>query len=121
MIPKTSLFALAKALEGIPVLGSLSGTPAARAGIRYGDILLSVNGMRTRTVVDYVEAKALRSDGMDVVIFRTGSERIERLTYDEPSSPPDPAAILAELVTMRIAADGDDGEGDGHGSSSPSS
>ncbi len=112
MITKTSLFALAKALEGIPVLGSLSGTPAARAGIRYGDILLSVNGMRTKTVLDYVEAKALRTDGMDIVIFRTGTEKVERLVYDEPSAaPPDPAAILAELVTLRIAGTQDESGG----------
>ena len=59
MIAKAAFFALAKALEGIPILGTLSGTPAARAGIRYGDILLSVNGRRTKTMLDYVEAKAI--------------------------------------------------------------
>jgi len=94
------------------VLGTLSGTPAARAGIRYGDVLISVNGMRTKTVADYVEAKALRNDGMDIVVFRSGSERLETLTYDEPSEPPDAAAILAELVTLRIVGDGID-EGGG--------
>lgn len=103
MIAKTSLFALAKALEGIPILGSLSGTPAARAGIGYGDILLSVNGMRTRTVMDYIEAKSIRNDGMKLVIFRTGSERVEELEYEVAASPPDPAAILAELVSLRLA------------------
>lgn len=118
MIAKDSVFALAKALEGIPVLGTLSGTPAARAGIRYGDVLLSVNGMRTRTVLDYVEAKALRSDGMSVVIFRTGSEKLEELSYDEPVTPPDPAAILAELMVLRIVSDGLDPGKEGGGSSS---
>ena len=113
MIAKESLFALAKALEGIPVLGSLGGTPAARAGIRYGDVLLSVNGKRTRNVLDYVEAKALRSDGMDVVIFRTGSEQIQHLTFDEPGAVPDRAAILAELVTLRIAPGAFDAENGG--------
>lgn len=113
MIGKASLFALAKALEGIPVLGTLSGTPAARAGIRYGDVLLSVNGMRTRTIVDYVEAKALREDGMDIVVFRSGSEKVERLTYDERSTPPDTPAILAELVALRIAPDSFGGENGG--------
>ena len=52
MLPRKSLFALAKALEGLPVLGALEGTPAARAGVRYGDVLLEVNGVRTRTVMD---------------------------------------------------------------------
>lgn len=94
------------------MLGTLSGTPAARAGIRYGDVLISVNGMRTKTVGDYVEAKALRNDGMDIVVFRAGTERLEALTYDEPGAPVDPAAILAELVTLRIIGDGID-EGGG--------
>lgn len=111
MIGKSSLFALAKALEGIPVLGALSGTPAARAGIRYGDVLLSVNGRRTKTVLDYVEAKALRDDGMDIVVFRGGSERIECLSYDERAPNVDPAAIVAELVSLRIAEADDEGGG----------
>ena len=118
MISKDSLFALAKALEGIPVLGSLGGTPAARAGIRYGDVLLSVNGRRTRTVVDYVEAKALRSDGMDIVVFRSGSETLETLSFDERAAPPDRVALLAELITLRIAPGEFDGE-NGGGSSLP--
>ena len=113
MIGKASLFALAKAMEGLPILGTLSGTPAARAGIRYGDILLSVNGTRTRTVLDYIEAKALRTDGMDVVIFRSGTESIQQLRYDEPGVAADPATILAELITMRIAPEALDEEGAG--------
>ncbi|MBX3229259.1 MAG: PDZ domain-containing protein [Labilithrix sp.] len=112
MIAKSSLFALAKALEGIPVLGALGGTPAARAGIRYGDVLLSVNGKRTRTMSDFIEAKALRSDAMDVVVFRAGREETNELRYDEPGAPVDVAAILAELVTLRVGAGGlDEGGG----------
>lgn len=105
MIPKKSLFALAKALEGLPVLGALEGTPAARAGVRYGDVLLSVNGMRTKTVMDYVKAKNLRSDGMNIVVFRSGEETLTELTYDEPPTKADPASLLAELISLRVAAD----------------
>ena len=112
MIRKKSVFALAKALEGVPVLGTLAGTPAAKAGIRYGDVLLSVNGMRTRTVADYIEAKALREDGMDVVVFRAGVEHKNDLEYDELVQT-DPQKLLAELMTLRIGAedDGDDPTG----------
>lgn len=108
MIPKKTVFELAKALEGVPILGTLSGTPAARAGIRYGDILLSVNGRRTRTLGDYVEAKALRDDGMSVVVFRTGSEKLEELSYDADAPAPNPAAILAQVATMRLAGGSED-------------
>ena len=107
--------------------GTLSGTPAARAGIRYGDVLLSVNGRRTRTVQDYVEAKALRGDGMALVVFRSGTEKVEELAYDEPSARMDPTAILAELVTLRIAPvaagalgdAGDGGDGSDRGNGAP--
>ncbi len=120
MIARDTLFALAKTLEGIPVLGALNGTPAARAGIGYGDILISVNGMRTRTVMEYVEAKALRSDGMDIVVFRAGAEKLERLTYDASPAPIDPETILSELVHLRIAPEGS-GWGKAGGSSPPGS
>jgi|GEM_PF-1188244 len=112
MIARSSLFALAKALEGLPVLGALEGTPAARAGVRYGDILLSVNGRRTRTVADYVEAKNLRSEGMEIVVFRAGEEQTADLTYDEPAGRVDTAALLAELVTLRVAGGALDDEDD---------
>ncbi len=111
MIPKQNIFQLAKALEGIPVLGALAGSPAARAGLRYGDILLSVNGVRTKTVVDYVEAKGLREDGMAVVIFRGGVELTQELVYDTSAPPLDPTAILAELISLRILGDDDESGG----------
>lgn len=106
MIPRKSLFSLADALDGLAVLGALAGTPAAKAGVRYGDILLAVNGKRVRTVADYVEAKNLRADGMDVVVFRAGEERVITLSYGGESKAADPAAILAELVSLRVAGVG---------------
>lgn len=113
MIARSALFALAKALEGLPVLGALEGTPAARAGVRYGDVLLSVNGVRTKTVMDYVEAKNRRVDGMNIVVFRSGEERITELVYDAPGSPADPAKLLAELVALRIMPGIEEIEDDG--------
>ncbi len=85
------------------MLGALEGSPAARAGIRYGDILLVANGMRTRTVVDYVEAKALDVKGMDVTFFRQGAEQSLRLEYGPAASGTrDAAGLLAELIEMRL-------------------
>lgn len=112
MIGKNQLFQLAKALDGLAVLGCLQGTPAALAGVRYGDILLSVNGMRTRTFMDYIEAKALRSDGMTVVIFRSGQEEPIELQYQANRPPVDIAELVSELAAMR-ALPGVDVEGDG--------
>jgi len=108
LIAKSTLFQLAKTLDGLPVLGCLEGTPAALAGVRYGDILLSVNGQRTRSFGEYVEAKALRKDGMHVVIFRQGMEQPIELEYDMNREPVEPASLLAELATMRLISNDSD-------------
>ena len=114
MISRKAIFELADALGGIPILGTLAGSPAARAGIRYGDVVLAVNNRRTRTMIDYLEAKALRSDGMEVVVFRAGAERIERLEYSSEAPPSlDAAHLLAELIGMRLLPfDGSEPPGD---------
>jgi S1-C subfamily serine protease len=114
MIAKESLFELARTLGGLPILGCLRGTPAALAGVRYADVLLSVNGRPTRTFADYIEAKALRSDGMTVVVFRAGVEHPITFEYDPNRQPPDMAEVLAELVEMRVAPTDLSGDGTVH-------
>jgi S1-C subfamily serine protease len=111
MIAKNQLFELAKALDGLPVLGCLQGTPAALAGVRYGDIVLSVNGKRTRNFGEYIEAKALRKDGMAIVIFRSGEEQPIELEYQANRAPVDPVAVLADLVAMRALPGSIEGDG----------
>jgi len=74
MIRREQLEALAEAVQGIPVLGCLPGSTAAEAGVRYGDILLEVNGLRTVDVDDYLAGRALRADGMALRLFRDGIE-----------------------------------------------
>lgn len=88
------------------MLGTLEGSPAARLGVRYGDILLSVNGVRTRTVSDYLEAKDRRPDGMIVTVFRAGEERVVDLAYDGGRR--DTLSILSELVEKRVLPAVDD-------------
>jgi C-terminal processing protease CtpA/Prc len=111
MIAKSTLFELAKTLDGMPVLGCLPGTPAARAGVRYGDILLSVNGQRTRNFGDYIEAKALRKDGMAIVLFRQGEETPLEFEYLANRTDMEPFALLAELIAMRVIPSDVKGEG----------
>ncbi|MET0343802.1 MAG: PDZ domain-containing protein [Polyangiales bacterium] len=102
MMSKRALSQLARVLEGLPILGCLEGRPAARAGIRYGDVLLAVNGRRTRTFLDYLEARDLCSDGMHVVVFRDGCERTLELAFEPSDTPADPATMLAELSAQRL-------------------
>lgn len=105
MIARDALLSLAKALEGVPVLGTLDGSPAARLGVRYGDIVLSVNGIRTRTVSDYLDAKERRTEGMNIVVFRDGVEELIELPYDGEHRPP--LAVLHELVGKRMLPSSD--------------
>lgn len=107
MTPKKSVLDLASSLEGVPILATLPDSPASRAGIRYGDILLEVNGVRTRTWVDYLEAKDLREGGMEVVVFRAGQEATLRLAF-EPGRTSSAATVLSEVASLRLFGDNDE-------------
>ena len=67
---------LAEAAGGIPIWGALPGSPAAEAGIQYGDILLSANGRETSTFSDYVEAKRQSEGILEVEVLR-GADVLE--------------------------------------------
>lgn len=74
MIPRKQLEEIAATVQGVPVWGCLKGSPSSDAGVRYGDILLVVNGMRTPTIDDYLAARRLRTDGVELLILRDGRE-----------------------------------------------
>lgn len=74
MIRRQQLEELAEAVQGIPVLGCLPGSTASEAGVRYGDIVLEVNGLRTINIDDYLAGRKLRTDGMALRLFRDGNE-----------------------------------------------
>jgi len=74
MISRKQLEEIANTVQGVPVFGCLPKSSAAEAGVRYGDIVLSVNGVRTRDIDDYVAARALRADGFELRLFRDGHE-----------------------------------------------
>lgn len=42
---------------GVPVLSLLPNSPAAKAGLKIGDQIIMMNGIRTATWGDYAEAK----------------------------------------------------------------
>lgn len=74
---------LADALGGMPVWGVLEGSVAARAGIRYGDIVLEVNGMKTPDARKFLQARDLRSDGCTISYHRDGETREVELLFEE--------------------------------------
>ena len=74
MINRATLSELAFALSGLPVYGCLPDSPAARAGVRYGDILLSVDGHATPSWDAYVAARQHSGASIRVRLFRDGAE-----------------------------------------------
>jgi predicted metalloprotease with PDZ domain len=73
MLPLSELSRLATVLGGIPIPGCLAGSPAARAGIRYGDVLLAIDGLPTPSWSDFLEARRM-SSRVTVRVFRQGAE-----------------------------------------------
>ncbi|MGC4092762.1 MAG: PDZ domain-containing protein [Polyangiaceae bacterium] len=74
MIQLSSLSRLAESLNGLPVYGCLPGSPAARAGVRFGDIVLSVDGQVTSNWVEYIAARQNSGSSIVVRLFRDGRE-----------------------------------------------
>lgn len=74
MISRKQLSEIANAVEGVPIFGCLPQSTAHEAGVRYGDIVLSVNGRRTRGLDEYLAARSLRSDGIELRVLRAGEE-----------------------------------------------
>ena len=86
---------LATVLGGLPISGCLRGSAADRAGLRYGDILLSVNGVQTASWTDFFQARR-RCDGhMTVRVFRSGIEF--EVAMELPARSRSPREVLEEL------------------------
>jgi len=95
MMSRKQLEEIAETVRGVPVWGCLPGSTAAEAGVRYGDIVLSVNGVATPGIDEYLQARKLRSDGFDLVLFRDG----RTFSVFVPFRPPaDPMEALAEQI-----------------------
>ena len=105
MQSRKQLARLAEALGGIPVWGCLPGSPAQRVGVRYGDVLLSVNGQRTSTVEEFVDARASRPDMAEVVVFRDGDELTLRLELEAatPLTDDQMRAAALQVAEARLA------------------
>ncbi len=62
------------ALGGLPVYGCLPGSPADRAGVRYGDVLLAVDGQITPSWDAYLAARQRSGASIRLRLFREGNE-----------------------------------------------
>lgn len=68
--------------------------------VRYGDVVLAVNGVPTKDVGEYMAAKRLRADGYDLRLFRDGTE----FSLYVPFGPAmDPETVIAALIDRASA------------------
>jgi C-terminal processing protease CtpA/Prc len=74
LLKRQDLIQLARSLNGLPVYGCLPGSPAEKAGVRFGDVLLSVDGLATPTWEAYIEARAHSGESIRLRLFRNGTE-----------------------------------------------
>src|SRR5262245_13130868 len=98
MIPWDDVCRLAKGLNGLPVLRCRPGSPSALAGVRYGDILLSVNHRPTPDWGSYIEARALEPTKMVIEVFRDGQTLMLSLDLPPRGEAVDPHSLLQEIL-----------------------
>jgi S1-C subfamily serine protease len=94
-ISREQLEELALTLEGVPVWAAMPPGAGSEAGLRYGDVVLALNGMRTTSIAQYVSAQDLRADGAELHLFRDGQELVLLVLF-RPSY--GPRELLAQLV-----------------------
>jgi S1-C subfamily serine protease len=77
----------AKGTTGVLVLDVVPGGPADKAGLRPGDVVISVDGQRTDTVVDFLAQLRELNPGQTVAVkfLRDGTEHTVKVTLaDRP-------------------------------------
>jgi len=104
MLSPHDLSRLATALGGLPVLGCMTGSPAEEAGMRYGDILLSINGSKTGSLEEFMHARTQCQGHMVARVFRQGLEL--ELAFELRPAVKTPLETLEELKSRGILPSG---------------
>jgi S1-C subfamily serine protease len=112
MLSPSELARLAIALGGLPILGCLEGSPADLLGVRYGDILLSVNGFPTASWHDFLEARRQCDGKLVARVFRQGNEF--ELSIPLRASSKSPLEVLGELQSRGIMPGADERDREAH-------
>lgn len=72
---------IAKIYGGLPLIACLPDSPAQRAGLRWGDVVVAVNGLPTPDPDSFATARAAREGAALVRFVRDGKEQEVELTW----------------------------------------
>jgi S1-C subfamily serine protease len=103
---------MARIYEGVAIFSVERGSTTHRAGVRAGDILVSVNGRRIRHHSEYGDARKLRSDAIELEVIRHGRKltlwaaapTAAKAPEPEPAPPATSGAEWPASVSWRGAA-----------------
>ncbi|HMJ14181.1 MAG TPA: PDZ domain-containing protein [Polyangiaceae bacterium] len=101
---RSQLQRIASTLGGIAVWTTCEGSLARAAGLRYGDVILSVNGQPTPSIRAYFRAKSLCSEGMTLTYFRAGRTHAISIPLPRAAAAPSVESSLNEFVSSRAVA-----------------
>lgn len=85
MRDRNELAKLAAELGGLPVFACRPGSPAEQAGIRYGDIVVAVNGIKTPDWAAFIEARGKNTQRMTMDLVRDGEHITLEIELDPPT------------------------------------
>lgn len=102
---------MADTYQGMLILGIIPGSASFVAGVRRGDILMEVNGVRITNSNDYIAAPRNVDGKMDILIIRNHQEM--RLTLDLGSAEPDPQSAMDYVLENQPILPPDPGDGEG--------
>ncbi len=72
---------IASIYGGLAFLSCAPGSAAERAGLKPGDVVIAVNGVRTPDLDAFVDARKKRVDGATIRFLRNGQEREVELRW----------------------------------------
>lgn len=84
----------------------MNGSPAEEAGMRYGDILLSINGSKTGSLEEFMQARNHCQGRVLARVFRQGVEL--ELAFELRPANKSPLETLEELKSRGILPTGSD-------------
>ncbi|MCM1166320.1 MAG: SpoIVB peptidase [Lachnospiraceae bacterium] len=83
VIPCGTPFGIKVRSDGVMVIEVAEDSPADKAGIKAGDVIVSVNGEEVRTNSELSEAVQLSPEGTDIVLRRNGGEASVNLVPED--------------------------------------